>query len=64
MRHVLQLSHGRTSHAYKGANHLAILEIRATLASQHNVVQRCANVRETQCTNLNRQVLPMNLEAT
>ncbi len=58
MRHVLQHSHGRTTHAYKGASHLATLEI----ASQHNVVQRCANVRETQCNNLNRQVLPLNFE--
>ncbi len=31
MRHVLQHSHGRTTHAYKGANHLATFEIRATL---------------------------------
>ncbi len=31
MRHVLQHSHGRTTHAYKGANNLATLEIRATL---------------------------------
>ncbi len=31
LRHVLQHSHGRTTHAYKGANHLATFEIRATL---------------------------------
>ncbi len=26
------------------------------------LTQRCANVRETQCNNLNRQVLPLNFE--
>ena len=31
MRHVLQHSHGRITHAYKGENHLATFEIRATL---------------------------------
>ncbi len=31
MRHILEHSHGRATHAYKGANHLASLEIRATL---------------------------------
>ena len=31
MRHVLQHSHGPTTNPYKGANHLATLEIRATL---------------------------------
>ncbi len=31
MRHVLQRSHGRTTRAYKGANHPATFEIRATV---------------------------------
>ena len=43
MRHVLQHSHGRTTHEYKEANHLATLEIRATLlrinAMLRNVVR-------------------------
>ena len=38
MRHVLQHSDGRTTHACKGTNHLATLEIRATL----ELKQRCS----------------------
>ncbi len=33
IRNALHHSHGRTTHAYKGANHLATLENRATLVS-------------------------------
>ncbi len=63
MRHALQHSHGRTTNAYKGANHLATFEIRATLLRVNpNVVRRGTNVRDTHCTNLNRQVFPLNFE--
>ena len=36
LRHVLQHTHGRTTHAYKGAYHLATFEIRATLLLRVN----------------------------
>ncbi len=54
MRHALQHSHGRTTHAYKGANHLANLEIRAALLRVNNAVQRCARpnatIRSAKCS--------------
>ena len=63
MRHVLQHSPGRKTNAYKGANHLATLEIRAALLRVNTThVQCCANVRETQCNNFNRPVLPLTFE--
>ena len=58
MRHVLQHSHGRTTHAYKGANPLCDLR---NSCNTCELTQRCGNVRETQCNNLNRQVLPLKL---
>ncbi len=62
MQHVLQHSYGRITHAYKGENHLATFEIRATLLRVNTTLCNVARlfVRPSPTTDLKREVLPLN----
>ncbi len=42
MRHVLQHAHGCTTHAYKGTNPLATLQICATLLRVNTTLCECS----------------------